>query len=95
MTGRTRSGRSARFARPRPRLGTRFLILYGDTYLRIDYAAVARAWERSGLPALMTVLRNEGRWDISNVVFDGERVRRTTSARPQRTCAGSTTGSAG
>jgi NDP-sugar pyrophosphorylase family protein len=57
-----------------PQLGSRFLVLYGDTYLRIDYAAVAAAWEQSGLPALMTVLRNGGRWDKSNVEFDGERV---------------------
>jgi NDP-sugar pyrophosphorylase family protein len=60
--------------RAAPLLGNRFLVLYGDTYLRIDYAAAAAAWARSGLPALMTVLRNEGRWDSSNVEFDGSRV---------------------
>ena len=53
-------------------LGDRFLVLYGDTYLRIDYGAAAAAWRRSGLPAMMSVLRNEGRWDASNVSFDGE-----------------------
>jgi NDP-sugar pyrophosphorylase family protein len=52
-----------------PLLGERFLVLYGDTYLRIDYAAVERVWRESGLPAVMTVLRNEGRWDTSNVVY--------------------------
>jgi NDP-sugar pyrophosphorylase family protein len=57
-----------------PALGDRFLVLYGDTYLRIDYAAAAAAWERSGLPAMMTVLLNEGLWDVSNVAFDGELV---------------------
>ena len=57
-----------------PLLGERFLVLYGDTYLRIDYAAAADAWESSGQPAMMTVLRNEGRWDISNARFDGARV---------------------
>jgi len=57
-----------------PLLGRRFLILYGDTYLRIDYRAVGAAWAGSGLPALMTVLRNDGRWDTSNVSFDGARV---------------------
>ncbi len=50
-------------------LGERFLVLYGDTYLRIDYRAVARDWARSGLPAVMTVLRNDNRWDRSNVVY--------------------------
>lgn len=52
-----------------PLLGERFLVLYGDTYLRLDYKDVARAWCESGLPAEMTVLRNEGRWDTSNVVY--------------------------
>jgi NDP-sugar pyrophosphorylase family protein len=60
--------------RARGLLGERFLVLYGDTYLRIDYAAVARRWEASGLPAVMTVLRNEGRWDTSNAILEGVRV---------------------
>jgi NDP-sugar pyrophosphorylase family protein len=54
-----------------PLLGPRFLVLYGDTYLRIDYGAAAAAWAASGLPAMMTVLRNDGRWDTSNVRFEG------------------------
>ena len=58
-----------------PLLGERFMVLYGDTYLRIDYADVARAWDDSGLPAVMTVLRNAGRWDTSNAEFDGHLVR--------------------
>jgi NDP-sugar pyrophosphorylase family protein len=58
-----------------PLLGERFLVLYGDTYLRIDYGDAARAWLQSGLPAMMAVLRNEGRWDRSNAAFDGRLVR--------------------
>lgn len=50
-------------------LGDRFLVLYGDTYLRLDYAAVDRAHAESGQPALMTVFRNAGKWDTSNVVY--------------------------
>jgi N-acetyl-alpha-D-muramate 1-phosphate uridylyltransferase len=52
-----------------PLLGERFLVLYGDTYLRIDYAAVDAAQAAGGRPALMTVLRNEGRWDRSNAAY--------------------------
>jgi len=65
-----------------PALGERFLVLYGDTYLRIDYLAVVRAWVQSGLPALMTVLRNQGQWDVSNVSFDGTRVTRYDKRAP-------------
>ena len=59
-----------------PLLGERFLVLYGDSYLDIPFAPVQQAFERSGAAALMTVLRNEGRWDTSNVVFEGARVVR-------------------
>jgi len=57
-----------------PLLGERFLVLYGDTYLRIDYGGADPAWRESGLPAMMSVLRNEGRWDTSNVRYEDERV---------------------
>jgi NDP-sugar pyrophosphorylase family protein len=45
-----------------------FLLLYGDSYLDIDVPAV---WAASGGGAhpLMCVLRNQGRWDVSNAVF--------------------------
>lgn len=55
-------------------LPDRFLVLYGDTYLRIDYAAAAGAWLESGCLGLMTVLRNQGRWDRSNAVYVAGRV---------------------
>jgi NDP-sugar pyrophosphorylase family protein len=56
--------------RARPLLGERFLVLYGDTYLRIDYRDVVEDWTASGAPAVMTVLCNEGRWDRSNTLFE-------------------------
>lgn len=52
-----------------PLLPDRFLVLYGDAYLRLDYGAAADAWRESGHLGLMTVLRNQGRWDTSNVVY--------------------------
>jgi NDP-sugar pyrophosphorylase family protein len=57
-----------------PLLPDRFLVLYGDTYLRLDYRGAAQSWQDSGLPALMTVLRNAGRWDGSNAVYEDGRV---------------------
>jgi len=68
--------------RARPLLGERFLVLYGDTYLRIDYRAVAEAWIGGALPAVMTVLRNEGRWDASNAVLRDGMVVRYDKANP-------------
>jgi NDP-sugar pyrophosphorylase family protein len=57
-----------------PLLPERFLVLYGDTYLRVDYRAADRAWRESGLSALMVVLHNDGRWDTSNARFEHDRV---------------------
>jgi N-acetyl-alpha-D-muramate 1-phosphate uridylyltransferase len=65
-----------------PLLGERFLVLYADTYLRIDYAAVARIWCESGLPAVMTVLRNDDRWDTSNAVYRDSKVVRYDKRTP-------------
>jgi NDP-sugar pyrophosphorylase family protein len=65
-----------------PLLGERFLVLYGDTYLRIAYDAVDEAWRESELPGLMAVLRNKGRWDTSNVVFGDGRVDRYDKRNP-------------
>ncbi len=52
-----------------PILGDAFFVLYGDSYLDTDYQAAHVAFERSGKLGLMTVYRNEGRWDSSNVLF--------------------------
>jgi NDP-sugar pyrophosphorylase family protein len=60
--------------RARGLLGDRFLILYGDTYLRLDYRAAVAAWIAGGCVGLMTVLENEGRWDTSNAVQANGRV---------------------
>jgi NDP-sugar pyrophosphorylase family protein len=63
-------------------LGEAFFVLYGDSYLDIAYAPVQAAFRKSRKPALMTVFRNEGRWDASNVLFDGERVVRYDKRHP-------------
>jgi NDP-sugar pyrophosphorylase family protein len=56
-----------------PWLGEQFFVLYGDSYLPIEFGPIAESFGRSGKLGLMTVYRNEGRYDTSNVVFaDGE-----------------------
>ena len=59
-----------------PLLPDKFFVLYGDSYLTCDYHAVEAAFCRSGLPGLMTVYRNEGMFDSSNVEYDGIRIVR-------------------
>ena len=75
-------GTGGALRRALPLLGQHFFVLYGDSYLDIAYAPVQATYRDSGLPALMTVFRNEGRWDTSNVLFDGKRVVRYDKRHP-------------
>ncbi len=50
-------------------MGPEFLIMYGDSWLDIPYVPVVDAFRASGKDALMTVYRNQGQWDASNVSF--------------------------
>ena len=87
-------GTAGALRRALPLLGERFLVMYGDTYLRVDYAAAAARHERSGLAGLMTVLRNRGRWGPSNVVYArGPRAGLRQAHARRRAPSGSTTAS--
>jgi NDP-sugar pyrophosphorylase family protein len=55
-------------------LGGAFFVLYGDSWLPCDYAEAEAYFLQSGKSGLMTVFRNEGQWDSSNVEFDGGRI---------------------
>jgi NDP-sugar pyrophosphorylase family protein len=58
------------------KLGEQFLVIYGDSYMPVDYGAVVEAFVLSGKPALMTVFENEGRWDASNLWFEAGELHR-------------------
>jgi N-acetyl-alpha-D-muramate 1-phosphate uridylyltransferase len=52
-----------------PLLGDKFFALNGDSYLPCSFAPIQSAYEAAQRPALMTVFRNDNRWDDSNVLF--------------------------
>jgi N-acetyl-alpha-D-muramate 1-phosphate uridylyltransferase len=52
-----------------PLLGNHFFVLNGDSYLPCSFARIQSAFESMRRPALMTVLRNDGRWDKSNILL--------------------------
>jgi len=65
-----------------PQLGEKFFVLYGDSYLTTPFAPIADSFTRSCRRGLMTVYRNEGLYDTSNVVFrDGQIVIYDKTAR--------------
>jgi len=56
-----------------PKLCDAFYVLYGDSYLPVDYLDVGRSFLESGKLGLMTVFENHERYDTSNVLFaDGQ-----------------------
>jgi len=57
-----------------PKLGESFFVMYGDSYLLCDYSAIARNFASVDGLAMMTVYRNEGKWDTSNVEFEGGKI---------------------
>jgi len=66
-------GTGGAIKRALPLLGGEFFVLYGDSYLPIEYRPIVDFFRHSGKLGCMTVYRNEGRYDTSNVVFrDGE-----------------------
>ena len=67
-------GTAGALKRALPLLGDSFFVLYGDSYLACDYASVARQFGSSAKLALMTVFRNDGKWDTSNVEFEDGRI---------------------
>lgn len=69
-------GTGGALKRALPLLGRRFFVLYGDSYLPIDYRKAALAFATGDRTALMTVYRNQGRWDASNVQFEAGQVLR-------------------
>jgi N-acetyl-alpha-D-muramate 1-phosphate uridylyltransferase len=52
-----------------PKLGDPFFVLYGDSYLTAPFRPIADYFLQCGKRGLMTVYRNEGLYDTSNVVF--------------------------
>jgi NDP-sugar pyrophosphorylase family protein len=74
--GPTLLGTGGALKRAIPQLGEQFLVVYGDSYMPIDYAGVVEAFVRSEKPALMTVFENKGRWDASNVWFEAGEIYR-------------------
>jgi NDP-sugar pyrophosphorylase family protein len=63
-------GTGGALRRALPILGDAFFVLYGDSFLPVDFLPIERAFSSSGKPSLMTVLKNRDLWDKSNVQFE-------------------------
>lgn len=55
-------------------LGDVFWVTYGDAYLDTDYTAILNYFHTHNSPGLMTVYKNENRWDKSNILYSGDQI---------------------
>src|SRR5262249_58949687 len=66
-------GTGGALKRAAPLLGDVFWVMYGDSYMDIDYAGALADFERRPALGLMTVIANHNQWDRSNALFrDGQ-----------------------
>ena len=70
--GKTLLGTGGAVRQALTQLNGPFFVLYGDSYLPCDYADIQAFFDCQTQPGLMTVYRNRGKWDTSNVeMVDG------------------------
>ncbi len=53
-----------------------FFTMYGDSFLCLDFGCVMSYFESQNKPALITVYKNYDRYDRSNVIIEGNLVKR-------------------
>ncbi|MBK9334529.1 MAG: NTP transferase domain-containing protein [Ignavibacteria bacterium] len=51
-------------------LDEKFFVMYGDSYLDTDFNNINKYFLNQNKSGLMTVFRNEGKWDSSNIEYD-------------------------
>jgi N-acetyl-alpha-D-muramate 1-phosphate uridylyltransferase len=71
LDGETQLGTGGAIQKALPKLGNAFGVIYGDSYLPIDYSDMEKNFSNSKLNALMTVFKNQNQFDASNVEFLG------------------------
>jgi NDP-sugar pyrophosphorylase family protein len=67
--GPTLLGTGGALRKATPHLSDEFFVLYGDSFLPVNFSAVQTAYQLRKQPALMTVIKNRDQWDKSNVLF--------------------------
>jgi NDP-sugar pyrophosphorylase family protein len=67
-------GTGGALRRALPQLGELFWVLYGDSYVDLDFAGALAHFLPQGGAGCMTVLKNDNRWDRSNVRFEDGRL---------------------
>jgi NDP-sugar pyrophosphorylase family protein len=67
-----------------PLLGDQFFVLYGDSFLPVNFSVVQEAYRSNKFKALMTIIKNMNKWDKSNVLFVDGQLREYNKREPGR-----------
>lgn len=67
-----------------PYIGKDFFVLYGDSFLPINFQDVLAKYLALKKPALMTVFKNENEWDVSNVWYENGRLIEYNKKKPNK-----------
>ena len=69
-----------------PELQEEFLVMYGDSYLPIDFRSLVEWIREAQISAAMSVYRNQGLWDHSNVRVEKQGVSLYSKTAPPGEC---------
>jgi N-acetyl-alpha-D-muramate 1-phosphate uridylyltransferase len=72
--GETLLGTGGAIRRALPLLGEFFFVLYGDSWLRINYHHFWSVFQNVNTVSMMSIFKNEGRWDSSNVEMQNSQI---------------------
>lgn len=80
--GDTLVGTGGAIKKALPMLMDTFMVMYGDSYLNVDFKSIVDRFEKEEKQGLMTVYRNEDKWDKSNILFEDGRIVRYDKKNP-------------
>lgn len=82
LDGDKQLGTGGAIIKARELLGKSFLVIYGDSYLPVDFNEISQYFLKSNKPALMTVVRNDFKSDPSNVIFENGYIQKYDKYNP-------------
>lgn len=68
------TGGALRLALDRGLLADSFFVIYGDSYLTVEFQPIEETFRARSEPALMTILKTDGRWGPNNVIFEQDKI---------------------
>jgi len=79
--GKEQAGTGGAIIKALPFVGEQFAVLYGDSYLPVNFQAIEDYFISDDRPALMTVVKNALKNEVSNVNFQNGKIEKYDKSR--------------